>query len=235
MVEFPAPDIPGTVPGPFAGSFAAQQLDPSGILAVLTGALDGDDLDDLDLAEWAPNSFLGRIAAYRDAILEGRDMAEALAEARDLLAAQYPPERSMAAMQTDMDAIRHEMAGIRRSIADADRLVSAGEAFRLEPILADLQRLRLERETLRGDLLRAMDHAQTLFMIRELEDEIRLSMDDAARQLRAASGGVVPPEVEVEVQRLLEIDNDPRAALVDAVMRGPGDTPGARLNRTALR
>lgn len=212
-----------------------QQLDPGQALALMTGAIDDDDLASIDLTDPVSDSFLGRIAAYRRAVLDARDMAEALSEAQDLLATQLPPDRSLEAMLSEMDSIRRDMSAHLWTLAEADRQIAADAAFRPDSAVGALNRLREEREELRGDILRAMDRAQTAFMVRELGDEIRLSMDEAARQLRAASGGPVPYEIEVEVQRRLGIHDDPRALLVDAVLNGGAATTERGVERTALR
>ena len=200
---------------------ALDELDPKGknIRAQL-GALNAAHANENALRNASPNSRVGRIAAYRDEVLAGRETAGELEEARELLETLDAPEREIGEIRGDLRTTRDEIQTLRDEIAELELAVEDGTADQadLDAARDDLRALRDTRRELRDELTEAQDYADAELLVDELEEEILLSVEESTRLLDLAANKPVTDEVEDEVQRLLGLDGDPLAEIVEDVV-----------------
>ncbi|MSU89955.1 hypothetical protein GE300_10075 [Rhodobacteraceae bacterium 2CG4] len=214
-----------------------EELEPKGknIRAQL-GALNAAHASENALQNASPNSRVGRIAAYRDEILAGREAAGELEEARALLETLDAPEREIDEIRTDLGDTRDRIETLREDIDLLEQAVAdgTGDPDALAAARAELRELRDDRSALRDELTEAQDYAEAEFLVDELEDEILLSVEESNGLLDLAANKPVTDDVEVEVQRLLGLDGDPLADVVADVVAdaeeeefddGTGDEP----------
>ncbi|MHA3978655.1 hypothetical protein ACW9UR_13305 [Halovulum sp. GXIMD14794] len=216
-----AKKMSATETGALADSVAVEELDPSGKnIRARMGALNAAHASENALANASPNSRVGRIAAYRDEVLYTRELADDYVEARDLLETLDPPEREIGEIEDDLAENREDIRTLRREIADLEEDVDNGDAdpSELEAAREDLRDLRNERRDLRDELTDAEDYGEAEMAVEDLADEILLSVETSDELLDYAANKPVTPDVEDEVQRLLGLDGDPLADVVDEIV-----------------
>ena len=71
---------------------------------------------------------------------------------------------------------------------------------------------------MRGELAEAEDYGNAERDVEDLADEILLSVETSDELLDYAANKPVTPDVEDEVQRLLGLDGDPLADVVDEIV-----------------
>ncbi len=200
---------------------ALDELDPKGknIRAQL-GALNAAHANENALRNASPNSRVGRIAAYRDEVLAGREIAGDLEEARDLLETLDEPDREIGEIRGDLRTTRDRIQTLREEIAELELAVEDGTADQadLDAARDDLRALRDNRRELRDEMTEAQNYADAVTLVDELEEEILMSVEESTRLLDLAANKPVTDEVEDEVQRLLGLDNDPLAEIVEDIV-----------------
>lgn len=177
------------------------------------GALNAAHANPRALENASPNSRVGRIAAYRNTVLEGQELAAELEDKSALLETLEPPTRTVA----DIDKLLET--------ADADvmakaKIVSDLEAARAEAVLSDpdaVAAIDVQLGTARGDLTMAEDAAKALEDERTATvayDTLTTEIADLTEQLEeqplverealeAAANKPVTDDVEAEVRKLL--------------------------------
>lgn len=164
------------------------------------GALNAAHASPTALANAAPNSRVGRIAAYKAAVLEGEELAGDLAEKQDLLESLTTPE--LAAAQDILDAANAEVVRLEQELAEAggvDPVIEAELALaRDEATLAAeaVDLLVSELDDPEG-YLALTDEVATLEQQLEDQPELERSL------LEAAANKPVTDEVEAAVKELL--------------------------------
>ena len=179
-------------------------VDPSEL-----GALNAAHASLNALAHASPNSRVGRIAAYRDAVLEGQELQSELDEKSALLETLAPPDRTLADIEaaltgaeadvqtnaTSVAALEDALAAAGGSdptiesdlVAARDALTAATDAA---AALMDEQTAAAEYATLSGEV-------DTLTQQVEAQPELERTL------LEAAANKPVTDEVEAAVKILL--------------------------------
>ena len=163
-------------------------------------------------ANAAPESRVGRIAAYRDAVLAGEELADELDAARAALEA-LPPGRSADEIQADLDASTAERALIEDEIVGLTATLAEAEDDELADLLEQIADLEAERdaliaaeEALLAEAEAAAVRAEAEAMIAELEEALAGQPATERDLLEAAANKPVTDAVEAEVRRLLGLD-----------------------------
>jgi len=176
------------------------------------GALNAAHASEQALANANPNSRVGRIAAYRNAVLETEAQREDLAELQDLLDGLEAPDRSLGEIDAELALAQDDLSVADALVAslEADLAAAEGDPEAQEAIQADLD-LALDAQMaasdtlggLEAELADAQTYVDTQAEIAELEGEIDESADAELDLLEAAANKPVTDPVVDEVRRLL--------------------------------
>lgn len=188
---------------------ARTPIDDLGLKPSELGALNAARANPNALKNAAPNSRVGRIAAYRDAVLEGRELEAELQEKTALFESMTPPDReiaeiegALAAVRTDIDVKADEVARLEAELAEAggedaalqDQLDAAREA---------LTAAQAAEDGLEAELAEAQAYAQLESEIAELESRVEAQPEVERSLLEAAANKPVTDAVEAAVKKLL--------------------------------
>jgi hypothetical protein len=176
------------------------------------GALNAARASEQAFANAAPESRVGRIAAYRDAVLAGEALAEELDAARAALET-LPPSRSADEIQADLDSsadqralIDEEILVLQTSLVDADEGDIASILEEIAALEEERDALLAAEETLLAEAEAAAVRAEAEALVAELEEALAGQPATERDLLEAAANKPVTDAVEAEVRRLLGLD-----------------------------
>ncbi len=180
-----------------------------GVSAAELGALNAAHASPNALKNASPNSRVGRIAAYRDAVVDGQELQADLDEKTALLEGMTPPDRPSADIETDLANAQTELQSKAQAVSDLEQaLVDAGGAD--EQIETDLESARADLETAQGAVEDLQAEQAAAAAYEALEAEVDALEQKVADQpaverslLEAASNKPVTDEVEAAVKKLL--------------------------------
>ncbi len=175
-----------------------------GAPAARMGALNAAHASEEAFANAAPDSQVGRIAAYRDAVLAGEETAAELAETEALLSALDDPEASILTILEGGEIGSPELEAKVREVAELRDAVADGEATQEE-----LNTALAELETLYDEV-----YAETVARQETLSATLEDSAAEAQRLLEDAANKPLDAEVVAEVNTLLDLPEDPLAGLL---------------------
>ncbi|WP_170560126.1 hypothetical protein [Ruegeria atlantica] len=173
------------------------------------GALNAANASETALANAAPNSRVGRIANYRDTVLEGEPLREELAEQLEELAGLEPPERPVSEIEDDLEVALNDVQENQELVDELEQaLEDAGGTDpeieeQLEEARADLDSSVEEAQDLNDERQAAVEYEEATEEVQELVelvDEQELAEREA---LEAAANKPVTDAVEEEVKALL--------------------------------
>lgn len=179
------------------------------------GALNAAHASPQAFANASPNSRVGRIAAYRDAVLAGDALADDLEGARALLDVLPEPTDpaplfdAKADAEADLTARQLELAALEQALADAggaDETIEAAIAdasAALDQATADLAAMQAEIDAALADRAAYDAAAAAVAEAEAALDAQRQAQDDA---LLAAANKDVTDDVIVELHRLLGLN-----------------------------
>jgi chromosome segregation ATPase len=183
--------------------------DELGVSASELGALNAAHANANAFKNAAPNSRVGRIGAYRTAVLEGRELEAELAEKQALLDALTPPDRPASEVAAELDDAVEDVAAKARDVAQLeDDLAAAGGADPAIEAELDLARDALAEaeateEDLRGELANAAEYAALDADVQALEEAVEEQPQRERDLLEAAANKPVTDAVEAAVKKLL--------------------------------
>jgi hypothetical protein len=164
------------------------------------GALNAAHASPTALANAAPNSRVGRIAAYKAAVLEGEELAGDLAEKQELLESLTTPE--LAAAQDILDDANAKVAALELELADAggvDPVIEAELAIARDEATQAAEDVAL----LVGELDNPEEYLALTEEVDALEQQIGDQPEFERSLLEAAANKPVTDEVEAAVKKLL--------------------------------
>ncbi|WP_171235762.1 hypothetical protein [Ruegeria sp. HKCCA6837] len=173
------------------------------------GALNAAHASPTALENAAPNSRVGRIAAYRDTVLAGEALREDLAEQLEELEDLDPPERTLSEIENDLEAALGEVQDNRDRVQELEQALE--DAGGMDPdIEADLEEAQADLDTsvdaakdLNDEKQAAIDYNEAVEDLGELAERVE-EQDLAEREaLEAAANKPVTDEVEEKVKSLL--------------------------------
>lgn len=184
-------------------------LDGLGLSASDLGALNAAHANPNALKNASPNSRVGRIAAYRDAVLEGRELEADLDEKAALLETMTPPDRPVADIESELVDARDDVAlkagdvtRLETELADA-----GGSDPAIEADLAAARDALAEAEATEGDLAAELADAEAYAdleaEIADLEGQLEDQPELERSLLEAAANKPVTDAVEAAVKKLL--------------------------------
>jgi hypothetical protein len=183
--------------------------DELGVSASELGALNAAHANANAFKNAAPNSRVGRIGAYRTAVLEGRELEAELAEKQALLDALTPPDRPASEVAAELDDAVEDVAAKARDVAQLeDDLAAAGGADPAIEAELDLARDALAEaeateEDLRGELANAAEYAALDADVQALKEAVEEQPQRERDLLEAAANKPVTDAVEAAVKKLL--------------------------------
>ena len=196
---------------------AARQSKPklSDILGVhpsQLGALNAANASPNAFANASPNSRVGKLGAYRDAVIAGRALETELANAEAELGDLTPPTRPSTEIATDLqvasdkrDAFAEVVDALETEIASSDDPTLAEALGKAQDDLAAAQ---AEADALQNDLADAQAYEDKQQEVADLTEEAATNQQDQADLLDAAANKEVTPEVEATVQAMLGLDEE---------------------------
>ncbi|QHQ36226.1 hypothetical protein [Algicella marina] len=176
------------------------------------GALNAAHASPNGLANAAPNSRVGRIAAYRDAALEGIEINDDLAAAREILDGMDIPDRTADDIGEDLATARAERRTLRENLDQLrEDLEAAGGSdpdieVEITSTAESLRDANGEIRDLRDELDTASTYEGLVDEVDELEDIAGDQRELERSLLEAASNKPVTDSVEVAVRELLGLD-----------------------------
>lgn len=183
--------------------------DELGISASELGALNAAHANANAFKNASPNSRVGRIGAYRDAVLEGRALEAELEEKAADLDAMTPPDRALAEIRTDLDDAVDNVAAKSGDVArlEAELAGAGGTDPAIEADLADARAALAEAEAaelaLQDELASAEAYADLAAEVSDLETRLEDQPDLERALLEGAANKPVTDAVEAAVKRLL--------------------------------
>ena len=194
-----------------------KNADLAGVLGVHPselGALNAAHASPTALANASPNSRVGRIAAYRDAVLGRSDLLADYDLTRAALDAATPPARDrdtitgdLAQLDADIGLASSDLADLRDALAAApegtDTTALEGEITALE---GEVGALSVERTAVQSELAAAIDYAELAEREAELREAIADQPETELSLLEAAANKPVTDGVVATVNDLLGLD-----------------------------
>lgn len=177
------------------------------------GALNAAHANENAFKNAAPNSRVGRIAAYRDSVLAGEALAEELAVKEAELAALDEPTRASDEVKTELDLAVEEtgtaagvVTGLETQLANTDPADTATvDAINAE--LAEARATLAAAEAAEADLQAEYDNAVAYETVDAEIDALTQKIEDQPELerslLEAAANKEVTDEVEAAVKKLL--------------------------------
>ena len=173
------------------------------------GALNAAHANENALKNASPNSRVGRIAAYRDAVLAGEGLEGTLTEKEAALAELTEPTRGSGDVKTELDLATEETGAaadeVERlegelALAGGSDPVIEAELEAARDTLADAQEAEL---ALQGEYDNALAYETLEDEIADLEQQIEDQPELERSLLEAAANKPVTDEVEAAVKALL--------------------------------
>lgn len=183
--------------------------DELGVSASELGALNAAHANANAFKNASPNSRVGRIGAYRTAVLEGRALEADLEDKRALLGALTPPDRPASEVAAELDDAVEDVAaeaGVVAQLED-DLAAAGGEDPAIEAELASARDALSEAEAteddLRGELADAAEYAALDAEVLALEEAVEEQPKRERDLLEAAANKPVTDAIEAAVKKLL--------------------------------
>jgi hypothetical protein len=176
-----------------------------GSIASALGALNAAHANENALANASPNSRVGRIAAYRDEVLNGQAAQEELDAAQALLDSLEEPDRSLRQIAVDLRDTQRDIRNKRDEIAEAE--TNGASAEEIQALEDELAELRGTRRDLAGEFNDTRTYRQAEAAVEDLTEEVENSEELQMDLLEAAANKEVTDEVVAEVNRLLGIED----------------------------
>lgn len=173
------------------------------------GALNAANASPNALKNASPNSRVGKIAAYRDAVLEGRKIEAELETKKAELEALPPPERSVAEIDADVQAAETDLAGQEAEVAqlEADLAAAGGTDPTIEADLEAARAAVIEAEAakaaLEAEQAAAVEYETLAGEVADLEQSVEDQPEVERSLLEAAANKPVTDAVEAAVKQLL--------------------------------
>lgn len=164
------------------------------------GALNAAHASPTALANAAPNSRVGRIAAYKAAVLEGEELAGDLAEKQELLDSLTTPE--LADAQLILEDANEKVASLEQQLEDAggvDPVIEAELAIARDEAIQAAE----DVATLVGQLADPAGYLALTDEVDALEQKVEDQPELERSLLEAAANKPVTDEVEAAVKQLL--------------------------------
>ena len=176
------------------------------------GALNAARASEQAFLNASPNSRVGRIAAYRDAVLAGQTLADDLAEAEAALAL-LPETRPADEIAADRATLAGQRTLLVEEIAALQLEAETAEAEELAAILDEiaaremvLQELDATEEALATEAEQAAIRAEAEALVADLVAQLDGQPASERALLEAAANKPVTDAVEAEVRRILGLD-----------------------------
>ncbi|MFM7445058.1 MAG: hypothetical protein ACKO2N_14325 [Tabrizicola sp.] len=177
------------------------------------GALNAAHANENALKNASPNSRVGRIAAYRDAVVAGEALKATLAEKEAELDALTPPARSSDVVQTELDLAALETATAAGQVSELETALANADPADIATITqieADLAAARTTLGEAEAAEAALEDELADAVAFETLEDEVADLSQKVEDQpelerslLEAAANKEVTDEVEAAVKKLL--------------------------------
>jgi hypothetical protein len=183
--------------------------DELGLSAAELGALNAAHTSPKALEKASPNSRVGKVAAYRDAVLAGREIEAELVAKKAELEALPAPARSVAEIDADVEAAATDLASKQAAVTqlEADLAAAGGTDPAIE---ADLQAARAAvsdaaaaKATLDAEQAAAVEYEALTGEVADLEQQVEDQPEVERTLLEAAANKPVTDAVEAAVQHLL--------------------------------
>lgn len=173
------------------------------------GALNAAHASANALEHASPNSRVGRIAAYRDAVLEGRELEAELEEKSAFLETLTEPERPISEIESDVLDAEAEVKLREDAVAEMEKALAdaGGEDAAIEADLADARSDLNDAKDLAAKLNDELDDAVEYETVKAEVEDLTQKVEDQPELerslLEAASNKPVTDGVEAAVKRLL--------------------------------
>jgi chromosome segregation ATPase len=176
------------------------------------GALNAAHASEQALANAAPDSRVGLIAAYRDEVLRTREIESRLDKVRETLDGLEPPARDVRTINADLDAARGEVDRLKGEIAtlEAELEAAGGSDPALEAAIAEKEAQLADTkgaiDALHAEKEAAQEYRALQDRLAELERKLaeRPAIEQAA--IEAAANKPVTEEVVDAVRDLLGLN-----------------------------
>jgi hypothetical protein len=188
---------------------AKRLADELGISPSELGALNAAHANPNAFKNASPNSRVGRIGAYRDAVLAGRELEAQLDEKQALLDGLTPPDREVADIESDLDSALDDIAAKAGEVARIEAEIAAAPEVdpALETALEEARDALAEAEeagqALQDELADAEAYAALEAEIADLEAQLEDQPELERSLLEAAANKPVTDAVEAAVKKLL--------------------------------
>ncbi len=186
-----------------------RMADELGVSPSELGALNAVKANANAFKNAAPNSRVGRIAAFRDAVIAGQELEADLAEQAALLDTLTPPDRPAADIAAEVDDAAEDTAAKGRDVAqlEADLAAVGGTDATIEAELATARDALAEAQATEAALRDALDYAAEYEALEgevaDLEDALEDQPELERSLLEAAANKPVTDAVEAAVKQLL--------------------------------
>ena len=218
---------PTTAPAPAAKPKKPKLADVLGVHPSALGALNAANASPQAFANASPNSRVGKLALYMDEVAASRELQADLEEAQAALDLLEAPTRTaeeidaeIASVSAEQTTLQEQLDGLNEDLATAggtDETIEAEMTSVRETLAANESEIAsLEQERADGQA-----YADALTTVEDIEGELETQSTTQREALEAAANKEVTDEVEVAVQRLLGIYEEPAA--VEEEIVGEGD------------
>lgn len=184
-----------------ASTKTKRLADELGVSPSELGALNAAHANANAFKNASPNSRVGRIAAYRDAVLEGRELEAELAEKTALFDAMDVP-RDRAEIETELGDAQDDVAAKAAEVARLEALADPDE-IELQAARDALIDAEDAEQALLDELEQADDYADLEAEIADLEGRLEDQPELERELLEAAANKPVTDAVEEAVKKLL--------------------------------
>lgn len=177
------------------------------------GALNAAHANENALKNASPNSRVGRIAAYRDAVVAGEALADELALKEAELAALTPPGRASDLVKTDLDLAVEETDTAAGIVTDLETELANTDPTDAAAIAAIQAELTTARDTLtaaeaaeallQSEYDNAVAYETVEAEVADLTQQVEDQPELERSLLEAAANKEVTDEVEAAVKKLL--------------------------------
>ena len=186
--------------------------DALGVPASELGALNGAKASPAALANAAPNSRVGRLAAYRTAVLNGNAIEEDYARALATLDGLDEPARSVADIDAAIGVATGDLAQAEadRAVLEAELEAAGGSDSAIEAEIAaktgEINQLAAEIGTLEDERADAANYEEAAEAVALLDDQLTEQQDLERSLLDAAANKPVTDAVVAQVNALLGLE-----------------------------
>jgi chromosome segregation ATPase len=177
------------------------------------GALNAANASETALQNAAPNSRVGRIAAYRDTVLAGDELRTELEEKEALLDGLTPPDRPISEIDEDIDSALSDVQGKQNRVTELEEALAdaGGTNPDIEAQLQDandaLQEAVDTAENLEAEKQAAVEYDATAAEVDDLTDAVENQALTEREALENAANKPVTDAVEAAVKSLLGLDS----------------------------